>query len=360
MPPLSNRYPWLDLIRFLAAFLVFSGHLRASIMVEYQLLPSAQKNGWSFGFYLINHLGHEAVLVFFVLSGYLVGGKIINQMARGYFDGTYFVVDRVTRIFPPLLVAIILAICTKAYLGFSIDWYSAVGSIFAVQGVFVEPFYGPLWSLSYETWFYFIIASLAWLLTSRNFHSKTKALIFLSVGLALFTKLRFTCMAVWLLGALARGINFYKNTIRLSLLSILMMFPILRLQISSNSTYISITQRQLMLNRDIFELLFGLFFSLFIAQLTRFTPSHSLTIKIEREAGKLSNFSYTLFLVHAPLIWLLSLVRIEKFENLSALSVSVYLCSMIAIMLFSYLIYYFTERRTVEIKSWLYTTVKKK
>ena len=40
------HYYWLDLIRFLAEFLVLSSHFRGAFFVEYGLLPAEQQNAF--------------------------------------------------------------------------------------------------------------------------------------------------------------------------------------------------------------------------------------------------------------------------------------------------------------------------
>ena len=69
-------YYWLDAIRFLAAFMVVFCHSRNDFFLPYGELPVEQKTLGTMLFYSLGRLGHEAVIVFFVLSGFLVGGAI--------------------------------------------------------------------------------------------------------------------------------------------------------------------------------------------------------------------------------------------------------------------------------------------
>lgn len=68
------NYPWLDLMRYVAALLVVLGHFRADFFVNYDQLPASQHGGITQIIYVLTSLGHSSVLIFFVLSGYLVGG----------------------------------------------------------------------------------------------------------------------------------------------------------------------------------------------------------------------------------------------------------------------------------------------
>ena len=78
----KHRFITHDYLRVIVANLVVLGHLRALLFVDYhQLLPENQ-NISSKLFYLVTSSGHEAVIIFFVLSGFLVGGTTLNQGAH--------------------------------------------------------------------------------------------------------------------------------------------------------------------------------------------------------------------------------------------------------------------------------------
>lgn len=59
----------LDFLRWVSAFLVLTGHVRAMFFPPYEKLLSADI--LTKVFYLITGFGHQAVMVFFVLSGFL-------------------------------------------------------------------------------------------------------------------------------------------------------------------------------------------------------------------------------------------------------------------------------------------------
>ena len=72
------HYTYLDLARGLAAPAVFAGHLRAFVFVDFQ---QAGQLGlfWKI-FYFLTGLGHSAVMVFFVLSGFLIGENVARSV----------------------------------------------------------------------------------------------------------------------------------------------------------------------------------------------------------------------------------------------------------------------------------------
>ena len=71
---IKEHFYWLDAIRFIAAFMVLFSHSRNDFFLAYGDLPVEDKGLGTFIFYTLGRLGHEAVIVFFVLSGFLVGG----------------------------------------------------------------------------------------------------------------------------------------------------------------------------------------------------------------------------------------------------------------------------------------------
>jgi len=70
----TNHFFWMDWIRFLAAFMVLLVHARHSIWLDYGELNAQSKGLLTQAFFLVTRMGKESVMVFFVMSGYLVGG----------------------------------------------------------------------------------------------------------------------------------------------------------------------------------------------------------------------------------------------------------------------------------------------
>lgn len=125
---------------------------------------------------VIFSFGQEAVLVFFLLSGFVIFANERDRSARpkGYY------LRRLRRIYPPMLVA--MAVSTGLWItgliGPSPTWQSALGTLFALQdiaflkpGVITDPYLGndPLWSLSYEIFFYLVfpLVMMAWRRSER-------------------------------------------------------------------------------------------------------------------------------------------------------------------------------------------------
>src|SRR5262245_27291270 len=99
----GSQFPGLDMMRGLAALSVCLAHVRGASFVECGALPVASQTPLVAVLYLLTRLGHEAVLAFFVLSGFLVGGKIFERVRARTFILSDYAIERTTRIFLPLI-----------------------------------------------------------------------------------------------------------------------------------------------------------------------------------------------------------------------------------------------------------------
>ena len=140
LPPALSAY--LDLVRFSAAVLVLMSHAAPELLgVTPEVVP-----------------GHDAVVVFFVLSGFVIGYVTDGRETRA---GAY-AVARLSRLWsvcvPALLVTAViscfmttsLAHVTRPVLAnllFLGEWWTGT------TGLQINP---PFWSLNYEAWFYLI------------------------------------------------------------------------------------------------------------------------------------------------------------------------------------------------------------
>jgi len=132
----------------------------------------ANANGFSNQIGIVFRFGQEAVLIFFLLSGFVI---FANERDRALRPRGYLL-RRLRRIYPPLVTAMIVSALIVLYNGaFTERFHPAAlwGTIFALQdisllkpGVITDPFLGndPLWSLSYELFFYLIFPPIliAW------------------------------------------------------------------------------------------------------------------------------------------------------------------------------------------------------
>ena len=188
----SKHFFWLDWMRFIAAFMVVVCHARGYNWVDFGNLPKSEQIFPIRLFFALTRAGLEWVVVFFVLSGFLVGGGVIRRTLDRTFDFSSFAIDRVSRIWVPLIPALILSLVIALVTGYAVSIAELLGNIFALQGIFFQNFAHnmPLWSLSYEVWFYIIIGAVGILLRAGNVR-KTAAFIMLAAGAVVFTKLSY-------------------------------------------------------------------------------------------------------------------------------------------------------------------------
>lgn len=135
-----------------------------------------------------------SVAVFFALSGILIGLSVIGRSHTGTFDFFAFMSARVTRIFPPLIAAVMLTVAIVTFIQAaglygsvsyrmdgdvaaarefaSIDWTEVLPTLTLTYSVVREwrpiAFNGPLWSLTYEFWCYIVAGLLALSVSSRS------------------------------------------------------------------------------------------------------------------------------------------------------------------------------------------------
>lgn len=103
-PP--NHWPVLDFLRATAALLVLFAHTRGSYFVNTDVM--AQPGLFLKLFYSNTALGSQAVVIFFVLSGFLIGGSLADSMQRDSFDLVRYLIARFVRIYIVYLPALVI------------------------------------------------------------------------------------------------------------------------------------------------------------------------------------------------------------------------------------------------------------
>lgn len=163
----------LDALRGVAAFAVVMGHLRAQTLLA-QGHPE-QGDGWQLWALVPTGFAAEAVAIFFVISGYLVGGQVVRNVKAGTFKWSEYVVRRMSRLYavliPALVFTMLLDSLTAALFSENIAAERAhvvpslsdlACNLAYLQDSRCKSFgtNGSLWSLSYEFWFYVVFAAV--------------------------------------------------------------------------------------------------------------------------------------------------------------------------------------------------------
>lgn len=187
---------YLDLVRFLAAFAVLVGHL--------------EQDGFDAGWLPLGSLSHEAVIVFFVLSG-LVIATCVQRRER---DWRTYTIARIVRIYSVVLPAIVLSFVVAA-LGIALDpalWGGEPGADFSVLDALSSvlflneswsldrnlPWNHPFWSLCYEAWYYVLFGIVC-------FAPMRSRIVWLGVCSLVAGPAILALLPIWLLGAWLAG-----------------------------------------------------------------------------------------------------------------------------------------------------------
>jgi len=150
---MKNKLNKLEAIRGIAALYVVFHH--SFFSEDFKILG----HNLSFLF----KFGQEAVILFFLMSGFVIGysfDRSKDKSFESYFQKRFY------RIFIPLIFVIVTHYLILSYQkGFFINpqWVQLFGNLLMLQdisalkpNVICDPYLGnsPLWSLSYEWWFY--------------------------------------------------------------------------------------------------------------------------------------------------------------------------------------------------------------
>ncbi len=168
----TNKLEKLEAVRGFAAIYVVLNHI-----VPRYIFIGKINIAWAFRF------GLEAVILFFLLSGFVIQYAYHLSTNKSF---KLFFFKRFLRIFIPLIIVFVtnfLLLCVEAKGLASINWKALIGNIFMLQdlsickpNVICDPLFGngPLWSLSYEWWFYMLFFVIV-----NTVKEKTSAIVYI-------------------------------------------------------------------------------------------------------------------------------------------------------------------------------------
>jgi peptidoglycan/LPS O-acetylase OafA/YrhL len=193
MRPTTSVY--LDLLRFVAAAVVFFGHAYP------QRLTGGLPGLWRFG-----SLGNDAVMVFFVLSGFVIA-YVADRKERTLESYSISRLARLWSVVVPALVLTVAADAAGSWLApalYAPNWFAADQPLWRIAAnllfvnelwfTSVRPFSNvPFWSLGYEFWYYAIFAAACYLASWR------RVAALMAIGVIVGPKI-LLLLPVWLLG----------------------------------------------------------------------------------------------------------------------------------------------------------------
>lgn len=215
----------LDLVRCVAALIVMVGHLRSLFFVEYSQI--LHRNLPVQVLYALTAFGHESVMIFFVLSGLFIGPSVLESILGGKWSWKRYSANRLTRLYIVLVPVLLLTAALDhlglfgpgAVLAYRMQlpnlgaytvmgretWTNFGGNLLFLQSILCDPFgsAGPLWSLSYEFWYYVLFPIIVFAFARNVTPAKRLMAAICALVLAWFIgRSMIEYFSIWLMGTL--------------------------------------------------------------------------------------------------------------------------------------------------------------
>ena len=227
---IKHRLIHLDMLRGIAALGVVLGHSRSFTVLDYA--SSGADSPVVQAFYLFTGLGHQWVLAFFALSGFLVGGPAFRAILHGDWNWERYMIKRLTRLWIVLIPALLLTLgldtageILGGSAGYTGSFYGLISSgpsfaspadlsltTLAANLVFlqtiVRPTFGsngPLWSLANEFWYYVTFPFLLFAAVGRQWGLTRVVMGAIGFALIIFLPTEMVMLgSIWVAGAIAQ------------------------------------------------------------------------------------------------------------------------------------------------------------
>ncbi|MGZ8288840.1 MAG: acyltransferase family protein [Telluria sp.] len=300
----------ISLLRGLAAMQVAAAHLRSEFFPGLRTMADPPLAYQALAFF--TGFAHQAVVLFFLISGWLVGGSLLNKIGNPNTLGAY-AIDRVSRLWTVLIPTFTLMLMFGMFEGQlipdTIDYSGAnnysvlsfLGNLVGLQTVTLPQFGGnyALWSLANETWYYLMFPALLLLMTASTAPRRALAMgLLLATARALPWDITLYFL-VWLLGAIFSRVRIdCGHGARALMLGLFAVIAVYYRFTGSNDDLVAASFVQ----DVIYSLAFLVFLSSMHGKLD--TGSRSL-LRLRAGAKFFADFSFTLYVFHVPLIQLM-------------------------------------------------------
>lgn len=362
--PTGASIAHLDGLRSLAALIVVVGHLRAIFFADYA--SATHRSIGMVTLYALTGLGHQAVMIFFVLSGFLISSSVLTAVEN--WSWRVYLIKRCSRlgvVLIPALVVTALLDLMGAHLrdslytnpipylgdGIAVARHGVVvffGNLGFLQTIMVPTFgsNGALWSLSNEFWYYVLFPAL---LLSIRLGPRARRPICVGLTLILFVFLPLGMsiyFLVWLLGAGIHALPIYRGPIRGRKLLATTASAALILALAGSRIF------KLELWGDL-----GIGLSCAGLIYTMISLSDASTPAWYRRCSKMAaGFSYTLYAVHLPFLIFIAAAWPGRLSwQPTTFSVAIAFVILIAALVFAYCVAQATEARTSSVRGFLLT-----
>ncbi len=374
----SQFFLFLDASRWIAALLVVVSHTRHLVLIDYT--KTEHSSLFVKAIYFATGFGHEAVVIFFVISGFLVGGITLERWRRDGVALREYAVARVARIYtvflPALFVSMVLDFAgamwfdgsqlyslpekyhTISLAGAITDQLSVetlLGNLVMLQNIVVPVLgsNGPLWSLAYEWWYYWIFVVAAILVVQPSPKRILWSIAALAV-LAWWLPANLILMGtLWLIGmALYFIVRTGKRIAHPALGILIFLAAMTWSRLSHNVENVEHPESIFIaLGRDV---VVAVGFSILACSIA----AGSSKPKFLRLHKAMANFSYSTYLVHFPMmVFVVALLKQEfgtAFVRQPSAAALWYWAGLTAILYsYAYLFAALTERYTDRMRTWL-------
>ncbi|WP_366182397.1 acyltransferase [Flavobacterium ovatum] len=312
---------YLDIVRFLCAFVVMVTHC-CQVIFE-----------MNFNSHFIGDIQHGAVMIFFVLSGYVIA-YTTTVKKRTIVEYTIARLSRLYSIFfPAIILTVICALLTKAVNPSFYEIYNNGNEILRyILGVFylneiwflsaAPRMNGVIWSLGYEFWFYAVFGI---------FFFKKKGLkgFFLPFLICLLVGPKILLMMViWMFGFLAFRIQKIIISTKLSwfFVFVFLVISILCMSFFSSIPFKLGTYPLFWASQFITDYVVGVFFGIsiwFLPLKTKKVQSSQIILKNQKIFRTIGDLTFPIYVLHWPLLILFkSLMPIGLGLNIQFLIIS--------------------------------------
>jgi peptidoglycan/LPS O-acetylase OafA/YrhL len=343
---------YLDLIRFGAAVMVLLFHMK-----KFEIGVAGFRA-------VVPDHGHDFVVLFFVLSGYVIASTVDRKRSNGFRN---YVLDRMARIYsvalPALLLSTVLAVFFWQQIDIKGEWkgsYEAPLRTFLVNFVFMGEFWwttthlflnGPYWSLCYEVLYYlgfgFLFFFRGW---ARAF------------GLAVFAGLAgpkvIVLMPCWLFGAMAYAWRDRFVLRPLGAGALAFLFPAIVLLTLHQLGFGPMVRSQLAASLGVYYDLLGPSQDFPIDYVTAMLVAlHIYAMRylqfewipvLRKFVVSAAAMSFTLYLLHLPMLHL-----IKRFMPDVQISWAATVAGAVLVPLICHIVSLFTEARRSRLRAWL-------
>lgn len=348
---MERRQTNLDLLRGLAALAVAAGHIQSYFHVNYSEI--IKPNAFDAFFYFVCSQQGLAVMCFFVLSGFFVGGSVLDSFSQNRWSWTRYGIQRLTRLWtvliPALFFTLLLDMVGKKigdhvyYAGARDSFNCFFGNLFFFQTITCADYgsNGALWSLANEFWYYLLFPLVCFSLFTRG---KVGGRIFCATAAALALILlprQLTALGlIWLTGVAAS-----RCVSKPFLFRVTGSLPFF----IGSAFFFSLTLAYA--GRESQALNQGLL-GLFAACLLPFLASREIPFQWYQKVSKtLSEMSYTLYAFHLPIVFFFFFgLRIARPRQPSLDGYVLFGLLLSIVFICAYAMWFLFERRTGEIR----------